>query len=353
MTSYLNISRISLLLFAYLLFTSCLGGGGNPLPASGNSYASLFSIDGDQLTVISPYDNAIETVNIAAPMDNIICMSSSYVACLDAVGADSVITAVSGLRYLSNPRLTQRQVYDIGYEAAPDYERIVSLQPDLLVTYAIGSSVPDYVMKLREAGVKVLVLYDQVENHPLSRAEYVRLFGALTGKLQEADSVFKGISDRYETLRDEVRDSDMHLKTVLMNIPYADLWYVPGNENYMSMLIRDAGGEILGARKHRRESSVISMEEAYGLARKADYWLHPGRCKNLSDLRKIHPLFNNLTFNDMRVFNNDRRANVTGGNDFWESGALRADLLLEDLVRILHPEISQTGDTLHYYVELK
>ena len=48
-------------------------------------------------------------------------MSSSQVAGLAEIGADSVITAVSGLRYITNQALHRRKVADIGYEAALDY----------------------------------------------------------------------------------------------------------------------------------------------------------------------------------------------------------------------------------------
>ena len=42
-----------------------------------------------------------------------------------------------------------------------------------------------------------------------------------------------------------------------------------------------------------------------------------------------------------------------GGNDFWESGSLRPDLILNDLVQMIHPELSAPGDSLYYHIELK
>ena len=51
------------------------------------------------------------------------------------------------------------------------------------------------------------------------------------------------------------------------------------------------------------------------------------------------------------VFNNDSRMSPGGGNDFWESGQVRPDLVLEDLAGILHPEL-RDGEGLHYYRRL-
>jgi iron complex transport system substrate-binding protein len=49
------------------------------------------------------------------------------------------------------------------------------------------------------------------------------------------------------------------------------------------------------------------------------------------------------------IYNNTLRTNSEGGNDFWESGAVRPDLVLEDLVKIFASEPGK----LHYYLELR
>jgi len=53
-----------------------------------------------------------------------------------------------------------------------------------------------------------------------------------------------------------------------------------------------------------------------------------------------------------RVYDNNRRRNAAGGSDFWESGVLRPDRVLADLVHIFHPELSET-DELYYYRQLE
>ena len=56
---------------------------------------------------------------------------------------------------------------EVGYEAAPDYERILSLHPDLVITYTVSSVLPTYIVKLRSLGVRVLILYEHLEPDPL------------------------------------------------------------------------------------------------------------------------------------------------------------------------------------------
>ena len=333
-------------------------------------YAKLFELvelqSGTSVVTISPYDGRTDTLSVSQPLDNIICMSTSHVACLSEIGADSVITAVSGIQYIADPALQHRfaesTLYDIGYEASLDYERIMSLNPDLILAYTVSSSEPPYLSKLRSLGLTVLVLHDHLENHPLARAEYIRLFGALTGRNEVADSIFNVVAERYEALKKSKNATNK--KKVLMNIPYADVWYVPGYDSYMSRLIRDAGGDVLGAAKGTSVSRVISMEEAWAFSKEADIWLNPGHCTSREELASIHRLFSSFgPMSDCRpIYNNTLRTAPKGGNDFYESGVVRPDLVLEDLIYIMSqsssPDSAMSGtqneveEPLNYFMPL-
>jgi iron complex transport system substrate-binding protein len=120
----------------------------------------------------------------------------------------------------------------------------------------------------------------------------------------------------------------------------------------MSELIRDAGGVILGSKEGRSESSLMSVEQAFALSCEADCWLNVGWADNLSQLRDLNPLFGDFPVIGRKVYNNTLRRTPEGGNDFWESGSSRPDLILEDLIRILHPSVLEEGQ-LEYYVEVK
>ena len=324
------------------------------------SYAHFFDIietsSGTAVVTISPYGGIRDTLIVDEPADNLICMSTSHVACLSEIGADSLITGVSGLRYTADPDILLRfsepglkPVYDIGYESSLDYERILSLDPDIILAYTVSSAEPPYIAKLRSLGLEVLVLHDHVEEHPLARAEYIRLFGALTGRSDKADSIFNDISQRYESLAGQVVASQP--KKVLINIPYADAWYIPGGENYMSKLVKDAGGEVLGAAEGRSSSSVVSLEEAWMLSQEADLWLNPGHCATIKELASIHQLFPSFgpLAKGLPIYNNTLRTTPEGGNDFFESGAVRPDLVLSDLIYIMSGE---AGTSLNYFKPL-
>ncbi|MBP5218934.1 MAG: ABC transporter substrate-binding protein [Bacteroidales bacterium] len=295
---------------------------------------------------ISPFDGSRDTLLIGDPVEKLVCMSTSYVGFLEAIGCDSIIKGVSGVDYLYSSSLDAEEV---GYDSAPDYERIVSLDPDLLLAYSVSAAKSPFFSKLESLGVRVFIVNEHLERHPLARASYIRLFGALAGNIAAADSVFASVRDSYRSLADSVAASVRQPRKVLMNIPYNDQWFIPSADNYLSRLVDDAGGVVLGSGSGKAASSTISLEKAYSLSKEADCWLNVGWCRTMDQLLGVSPLFpdmvGNITANASRrgfdegsvVWNDNARMSRKGGNDIWQSGVVRPDLVLRDLVGILHP----------------
>ena len=353
---------------------------------------------------ISPFDGSRDTLEISKPLNRLIVMSTSYIGFLDAIGEDSVIVGVSGGEYVCDSSVTaglnNGTVTDVGYDASPDYEKIMALKPDLLLTYSVSPVKSQFLSKLESLGIKTFIVNEHLERHPLARAAYVRLFGALTGNMTAADSVLDVVSCNYISLRDSVQNrlgtnnanasdknrlnareaeqepGETRMKTqkprkILVNIPYKDQWFVPGQESYLTTLFKDAGGEILGAKAGSSVSGQISVEAAYSLSKEADLWMNVGWCQTQEQLLSVNPLFEDFLRNiqenaDARgyysdkdsadavsanaVWNDNKRLNAKGGNDFWESGVVRPDILLRDLVGIFNED---GGYTPIYYKAIK
>ena len=340
------ISKIIFLIFAVSV-AGCTCGQ-QALRSNGTEYADYFDVIRSDSIVgivsISPSATQADTIWVDKPLNSIICMSSSHVAALSAMDAINTVKGVSGLRYISDPSLDKDFVKDVGYDAALDYETILHINPELLVTYAVNGAEPTYVSKLRSLGINTLILHDHLENHPLARAEYVRLFGALTGRQQVADSLFAEIRDRYHQLA-SYADRERAVK-VLVNIPYGDAWYIPGEQGYMSRLVEDAGGVILGSAPGTSASSVISLERAYEYSLEADLWLNPGACSTRDELVRAHHMFPRFgpIVKGLPIYNNIRCVNDAGGNDFWERGAIRPDLILQDLIYVMDQARGETKE---------
>ena len=330
-----------------LLMALCLSGwlamactGPAVLQESRMEYARWFSVLPDSRVVLCAPNGTVDTLR--GPFHRIVCMSSSYVGFLEAIGAESTVVGVSGLQFLGSGNI---HAIEAGYDAAINYEAILAARPDLFLTYSVSAVDPPYLSKLRELGIRCATVSEHLESHPLARAEYVKLFGALTGRQAEADSVFRTVCARYDSLKTDGGEK----KKVLVNIPYRDQWYIPGGDNYMTRLIGDAGGTVLGAVPSRVESSVISVETAFSYAQEADFWLNPGWCRTKAQLRSVHPLFGDFPVLGKSVWNNTKQSAPGGGNAFWETGPARPDLVLEDLRAIFDGR----EVPMNYYLEVR
>ncbi len=355
---------------ASALAASLLSGcGENPeekqAKPSTNSYAALFEIKGDTLWtggekyVFYPADStdalARSSFNIKKPAESIVCMSTTYLPYLKIIGKQELITGVStaGIIYDNDIRKAAEtgKIAELGYESSMDYEKAILLKPDVLITYSIAGTDNSYIKRLRELGIKVLTLPDYLENHPLGKLEYLKIYGKLTGEEKAADSIFKAKCKAYNSLKDSIASAscDSARTKVLINMPYKGTWYVPGENSYMSTLVRDAGGTIEGEIKGQSASSSVNVEDMFMISENCDIWLNPSSCSSIEEVKKSNPLFKDIKpAREGKIFNNTLRTNKYGGNDFWESGAVNPEIILKDL----HSIFTGDCDSLYYHVKL-
>jgi iron complex transport system substrate-binding protein len=114
-------------------------------------------------------------------------------------------------------------------------------------------------------------------------------------------------------------------------------------------LIADAGGKFLWSDNASEEAFPVSLEEVFMRAAKADFWINCGSVGSIAELMAYDQRFATLpAVRNLKVFNNNLRSVPEGGNDYWESGVVHPDLVLADLVKILHPEISREKEFYYY-----
>ena len=281
----------------------------------------------------------------------IICMSSSYVAMLSTIGKQEAIAGVSGINFISDKYVVANsdKIGDVGYDNNINYEMVVALNPDLVLLYGVmGASGME--SKLRELGIPYLYLGEYVESSPLGKAEWMVAVGEITGARDKAEGIFSTISEQYTALATEVSLAAKERKQVMLNTPYRDSWFIPSEQNYIARIIRDAGGEPFTIAGTGNSSQPIDIEQAYIWASEADVWLNVGACNSLEELIRQNPKFADVkAVREKRVYNNNARQTTQGGSDFWESGVVRPDVILQDLVTILQDNDKE----LYYYKQLK
>jgi len=122
-----------------------------------------------------------------------------------------------------------------------------------------------------------------------------------------------------------------------------------GGNSFTASFIKDAGGEYLWKDNLSDEFIPLSLEAAFNTSVNADIWINCGTAVSLNDLFSRDPRFEMIkAYRDKRVYNNNARMNDSGGNDFWESGVVRADLILSDLISVFHPGLTENNDLVYY-----
>ena len=279
---------------------------------------------------------------VRTPVQRLICLSTSHIGFLSALHEISSLKALSGAEYISDPEVQKaivlKKIVDIGYEQGINYELIISLKPDLIMAYGVGGEVTGFVNKLRDLGLNVILVGEYLEESPLAKAEWIKFVGAFFDKEKEASDYFRQIDKNYNQIRQSVIGAKNH-PVVLTGLPFKDAWWMAGGHSNLATLIRDAGGEFLWKDNSSRESFVVSLEEVVIRSSNADFWINCGTVRTIDELVSTDSRFAAFPQVQKRtIFNNNLKVSAGGGNDYWEQGVVRPDLILADLVKIFHPE---------------
>jgi iron complex transport system substrate-binding protein len=290
---------------------------------------------------------------IIVPLKKIICMSTTHVAMISVLGKENTISGVSGTGFIFSDCLIKNVekglVQDIGYEGNLNKELVLKISPDLIMMYGIGSESAGYVGKIKELGVKVIFNADYLETDPLSKAEWIKLFGALYCKESMADSIFNSEVETYNKIKSYISQNISYRPKILLGLPFKDTWYISPGNSFISKFIRDAGGDYLWQNTESSVSMPFGIENVYLSALTADYWLNIGTVNTKDEISLVDLRLKDLPcFKNGNLYNNNKRITVNGGNDYWESGTAYPHLILKDIASILHPDLFNNNELFFY-----
>lgn len=157
----------------------------------------------------------------------------------------------------------------------PDYELIVSEGCSLAIENVMITHSPEVVQMLGNFGIPVLIDYSSYESHPLGRVEWIRFYGALLDKEEEAEREFA----RQTAIVDSVTSEEKTGRTVaFFYLTSNGLVQVRQSSDYIPKMIELAGGryifENLGDPDSARSTVSMQIEEFYDGAKDADYIIY-------------------------------------------------------------------------------
>jgi iron complex transport system substrate-binding protein len=289
---------------------------------------------------------------IRTPVSKVVVFSTTHIGFIASLNEANGISGVSGLNYVCNPSVIQaadrNKVFEVGYPPNVNFERLVELSPDLVFLYGIESSINGIADRLQKLGIPVILIAEYLEAHPLGKLEWIRVFGQLYGKEDLSTRIFTHVCEEYHKL-DALTDSIQMKPSVLIGLPWKNTWHLAGGQSNIASLINDAGGDYLWKEDGSLENIPLSLEAAMVRSLQADVWINTGTAGSLNEIQGRDRRFTRIeAYQKGRVFNNNARMCENGGNAYWESGVVEPHLILQDLIKILHPELLPQKDFAYY-----
>ena len=280
-----------------------------------------------------------DVVPLYAPLDRMYLAATSsmdFFRALDSVPAVRLSgTDVNGW-YIEEAKaaLEDGSMIFAGKYSAPDYELIFAEKCDLAIESTMIYHSPEVKEQLEKLGVPVLVERSSYEEDPLGRMEWVKVYGALLGKLPAAEELFDGEVEAVEPLLDQPKTG----KTVaFFYITTTGTVNVRKSSDYVPRMIALAGGDY--AFPDLSSGSALStvnmtMESFYDGARDADVLIYNSTIDG--ELFTIEELLQKSAF--LKDFKAVQSGNVwcTGKNLFQEPMGLGK--LILDMHRVLTDE---------------
>lgn len=299
----------------------------------------------------TPDTTIADAQTVEVPVQSIIATSTTHLGLTEMLDAHEIIDGMVGSDYVYTKEI--REGIDKGDittfpEGEFNKEEALALGPDLIMVSGGQSSQFDDYEVLMDSDIDVLLNSEWLETTPLGKAEWVKVLGALLNKEELANEKFEAVAQEYNRLKKLTENVDKK-PLVITNMPHKGDWYVPGGGSFTARYLEDAGAEYPWSDNSETGGLRRGFESVYEQGLQADIWINPGETTTIEEI-----LGSDRRFEDFKpvqegdIYNNTRRTNDSGGNDYWESGVIYPDRLLADYIHIFHPDILPDHEFYYY-----
>lgn len=346
-----------ILFIVFLVLSACTTGVTTPDNHDSSTtirYAKHFALtastDSILITIYDPKDHSIEK-SLSIPKEfndsKIVALSSTHIGMLSKLNAVQSIVGISNINYVYSPTVIQREkegkVIQLGEESNIPLEHLIQVNPNFIVYSGFGKSFP-HEQQLEQLHIQCVQNYDWEEAHPLGKAEWIKVIGALSGKYDEACAYFDALEAEYIALVNSQNVQQAH-KTILSGNVWGDTWHCPAGESFNAKLFQLAGFDYPYISTKGTGSLDFTIEQILSENKSAEIWINPG-ASSLADLTVKNPKAVHFdAFHSKNVFCYSPKAKF-----FWEMSAIEPQHVLKDLIRINTDELE---DSLYFYSRLE
>jgi len=309
----------------------------NVWPGSEREFKYALIEKGATLPSSETFDAIIEI-----PVKKIVVTSTTHIPSLEMLGVEESLVGFPNLDYISSiktrKRIAEDAIVELGRNEDINTEVLINLSPDLVVGFAVDG-VNKTLSIIKKTGIPIVYNGDWTETSPLGKAEWIKFFGVFFKKEKEADSIFSEIMTQYLIAKEKALKAK-NRPTVLSGAMYKDVWHLPQGNSWAAQFIADANGEYLWKESEGTGSLSLNLENVLEKGVNADYWIGPGYFSSLLQLKDTHNVYIQFdAFKNDNVYNFTNKKGETGGLLYFELAPNRPDIVLKDIIKILHPEL--------------
>jgi len=297
-------------------------------------------------------DDVPEATVIRVPLQRVCAFTVAHCHLLCELGASSSVAGICEAEYVLSPKVKEHlrkgDIVDMGSAMRANVERILMEKCDGLLVSPFEES--GYGV-LERAEIPLIECADYMETSALGRAEWMRFFGLLVGKLHEADSLFECVESNYNRLCALCKSSKEKNPKLLCDLMNGAAWFVPGGESTMGRLYCDAGAEYPFSEKKQNGSLRLSYETVLQHEADADVWL-------IKYGRREDHTYASLLSEQARYasFKPYKERRIYGCNTshvpFFDEEPFHPDYLLADAMKIFHPSLLPEWE-MRYFTPIK
>jgi iron complex transport system substrate-binding protein len=309
----------------------------NPWPNATKNYSYLLK----EKNAIVP-DSLSKMTTITVPIKKVIVTSTTHISPLEMLHEENSLVGFPNLSYISSNKIRQRidaeKIIEVGKNENLIIEKVIDIQPDVVIGFGINNNNPSFD-NIEKSGLKIIFNGDWNESTVLGKAEWLKFFGALYCKQETANKLFEKIKTDYIATI-ELAKKAKSKPTVLSGDMYEGKWYLPKGDSWGCQLLKQAQSNYLWANSTGTGSLSLSFEKVFETANEADFWFTSGQFSSLKELQQANIHYSKFkSFKNKNVYSFTKSKGKSNGIIYFELGPSRPDIIMKDLVKILHPEL--------------
>ncbi len=309
----------------------------NPWPGADKTYRYLLKKSKEIIEGEKDYDDVIQI-----PIRQMVVTSTTHIPSLEMLGVENTLVGFPNLEYISSEttrkRIDEGAIKELGKNEDINTEVLIDLSPDVVITFAVEGGNKS-VTTIQRTGIPVVYNSDWTETHPLGKAEWIKFFGALYDKGKQANGIFAEIETNYNAAKALATKAELR-PTVLSGAMYKDIWYLPQGDSWAAQFIADANGNYLWKETEGTGSLSLNLETVLEKGKEAQIWIGPGQFTSLDQMNEAHSVYKEFhAFQNKKIYSFTTVKGTTGGVLYYELAPNRPDIVLKDIIKIIHPQL--------------